>query len=278
MSHAWWRGLDRGDDEPVRGPVPGWVSERGIYGDAVSTDGASKPSDAAVAFSPRKRRDVVGGDYGLGHCVAQCLTLRSATVQSKSAALCNFSSVRSGGRIAFSAGMGLMRPLKPNARQFVALLARSGMSQADAARSMHYSTATISRWCSGEVDCPDSALDHMVRITGIRPDGPHENLLREGPVWLDDWQVELLGLFGGLTQERRSKAIAAVRQLIAALVPGTRYKVPKSADHGPTSKAIVQTFAGDIISHPTGGELSSADGEQPASASPRAKAQHPDAP
>lgn len=123
-----------------------------------------------------------------------------------------------------------MRVVQPKNQEFIDLMRRANMSQADVAKAMHYSTATVSRWKTGKLDVEDAHLDHLARIVGMRPSSESMDTMSEGPIWLDDWQIEVLALFGLIKPDRRAAVIAALRELVSAVTPGNRYVTAKRND------------------------------------------------
>lgn len=124
--------------------------------------------------------------------------------------------------------------------EFRAPLRRSQFSQADAARAMRLSTATISRYVTGEVDVPLSSLDHLSRIVRIPVSLPGEPTLgiTKGPRWLEEWQDEILELMSKIPPKARRHFILALGAMInpSANEPGI-----------PSTEELVRQVAGDLI-------------------------------
>lgn len=140
----------------------------------------------------------------------------------------------------------------PTSQEFVNLLRKAGWRQVDAARAMRLTTATVSRYCTGEVEVPPSSLDHLARIIGIRPDAPEFRAMHEGPVWLEPWQTELLGVFGRLDASARRRVTGADREIIEALIGASQYRRPTGYGQNtpPSHDDIAHIVGGDIIGAP----------------------------
>lgn len=114
--------------------------------------------------------------------------------------------------------------------EFVRLLRSSGWHQARASRELGVSTATISRYVSGEQKpslpvlrlFADSINDQLL-LDGENPG----QRAREGARFLDDWEHEVLAVFRRLRPEDRDKATGALSALLGAMMSASKRPTPR---------------------------------------------------
>lgn len=115
--------------------------------------------------------------------------------------------------------------------EFVRLLRSSGWHQARASRELGVSTATISRYVSGE-------QEPSLPVLRLFADSINDQLLidgeqsgqraREGARFLDEWEHELLGVFRRLKPEDRERATIALSTLLDAMMSAGRRRTPRA--------------------------------------------------
>lgn len=110
---------------------------------------------------------------------------------------------------------------KANA-EFQRLWALSGWRQAQVARELGVSTATVSRYASGEIEPSTPVLrllaDRLNVPLIIDGEDYRPNSLRDGPRWLQDWEVEVITALRRIEQPDRERVIRAMKELAAVIV------------------------------------------------------------
>jgi transcriptional regulator with XRE-family HTH domain len=130
-------------------------------------------------------------------------------------------------------------------RDFLAIIRRAGWTQAEVARAMRTTTATISRYCTGAVEVPPSSLDHLIRIIGQPPDGEASGVrLAEGPRWMEAWESELIGLVRRVQDPaRRAQMVAGIRSIVDAIAPPAAIPRPRRKPPDPVEDPLPSTAA-----------------------------------
>lgn len=106
--------------------------------------------------------------------------------------------------------------------EFCRLLTNSGWHQARAARALRLTTGTVSRYVSGEIRPSLTVLRLFSQLLGERllipgEQDPDPHALRDGPRWMEEWEVDALAVFRRLSPEARRDAVRAFRALADAL-------------------------------------------------------------
>lgn len=130
-------------------------------------------------------------------------------------------------------------------QEFLAIVRRAGWSQAEVARAMRTTTATVSRYCTGAVEVPPSALDHLIRILGRPPEGEAAGIrLAEGPRWLEAWEAELLGVVRRIEDPaRRNRLVSGIRAIVDAVAPPAAIPRPRRKPPDPDPDPLPSTAA-----------------------------------
>lgn len=159
-------------------------------------------------------------------------------------------------------------------QEFLAIIRRAGWSQAEVARAMRTTTATISRYCTGAVVVPPSSLDHIIRILGRPPDGEAAGIrLADGPRWMEAWESELIGVVRRIEDPaRRNRLIAGIRAIVDAVAPPAAIprprRKPPDRDPLPSTAALIDAAIDQVI-RDAAPSRPSAGGEPPAGDPPR---------
>lgn len=112
-------------------------------------------------------------------------------------------------------------PVDQRNKEFIRLLSGSGWNQARAARELGTTSATISRYVSGEIRPKLTVLRLFAERTGERLDLGDDDSTpvsdSTGSRALSEWEREALAVFGRLPFETRMRIIRGLKEIVEAL-------------------------------------------------------------
>ena len=138
--------------------------------------------------------------------------------------------------------------------EFRRLVTGAGWHQARAARELGLTTGTVSRYWSGEAKPSVPVLRLLSQLVGepfidqeveYRP-----SALRDGPRWLEDWEVDVITDLRRLSPEPRRKVIRALRDLLEAAAKTINYRKSDAAlspfDKDPVERQVEEELRNEI--------------------------------